>query len=73
MISNDSIVGINKWIKRKSIFNLSEVNYLYNINSQNTLTLTKIERNIKNYYYNNLYKFIMNLLNNVLLFSKLLK
>ena len=35
--------------------------YNNNINSQDTLTLTQIERNIKNYYYNNLYEFIMDL------------
>jgi hypothetical protein len=39
----------------------AEFFYNNNINSNDTLTLTQIERNIKNYYYNNLYEFIMDL------------
>ena len=50
-----------KALKKLKEQEFAEFFYNNNINSQETLTLTQIERNIKNYYYNNLYEFIMDL------------
>ena len=50
-----------KALKKLKEQEYAEFFYNNNINSQETLTLTQIERNIKNYYYNSLYEFIMDL------------